>query len=246
MAKMSIRETEEAFIHHAETGSRAVVVTFSHLEYEPKGRSFWGEGPLGKLGYSAVGVVAKRDIWYAPPVMDETVETVRQLASAYETIIIYGFSMGAYAALKYSSRIGADVTVALSPQASVDIEENHFIDRRFYNRALHQEMGIRNGDISGRAFLIYDPYMCSDNWSAQFVRAAHPETHLIPAPRAEHETIDLFSSTEALSQLLTICQEPEHQRMRELVRRLRKNAWRVKRKRHSYIDLRRERKVLEL
>lgn len=235
---MIVAETEENYIHHIDTGSSTVVVTFSHLDYPYKGASFWGEAPLAKLGHSAIGVVAKRDVWYAPPIIDETINIVRELAETYEVVILYGFSMGAYAALKYSGRIGADFTVALSPQASVDIAENRFIDAKFFDRSLHSGMGVRSGDIGGRAFLVYDPYRKGDAWSAQFVRAAHPETILVPAPRAEHETIDMFTNTDSLRTLLEKCQSDDPREVVRLVRKLRKNTWRVVRARNAYLELR--------
>ncbi len=238
---MNIFETDEVFIHHAETNNPVVVVTFSHLDYNQKGISFWGASPLEKLGYSAIGIVAKRDIWYPPAVMDQTLEAVERLTAQYSSVIAYGFSMGAYGALKYSKRIGANTVIALSPQASVDVTENRFMDLRFYNHDIHQKMGIKTGDIGGNAFLIYDPYMEADNWSAHFVLNAHPETHLITAPRAQHETIDMFSSTEALSELLLTCSEGNPQKVSKLVHRLRKPAWRVDGARNAYLAARRNR-----
>jgi hypothetical protein len=139
-----------------------ILVTFSPLNFEWQGQSFWGAGLGSKLDVDCIGFVAKGKNWYPyDSMLRAAAATEIYTSDKKQDIIVYGTSMGGYGALKYSGLLKANYVISISPQASIDPAAVSDFDKRFivhFNPLINMGMTIGSGDVSGRVHLFYDPY----------------------------------------------------------------------------------------
>jgi len=107
---------KDLLVVHQPTESDTVVVTFTWGKFKPIRNRFYADDLLGKLGYSAVGIVSSRPHWYVTPEMPAAIEAVRALAGRHPVRVGYGFSMGAYGVLRFGRELALDHALAFSPQ----------------------------------------------------------------------------------------------------------------------------------
>ncbi len=212
------------------TASDWLVVTFAHMDFEKGDGCFWGQEPLRKLGYSLIGIVGRGNNWFPQNDMFVISNEIRKVARTHQKTILYGFSMGGYAAIKYGQLLGADISIALSPQYSIDPKDVFPHDDRLtknFNSDLNKDMAITKSDLSGTIYLFYDPFVTEDRWNYdQIVRQDPAGIHInaLPTPRIGHETIDLFSSTERLAELIQHCTEADIAALRTVTAKSRRAA----------------------
>lgn len=97
------------------------VVTFDNYSI---GHGFdrpgFGEDFLRQNGVSAIHIMGRREDWYQYPEMDTALAAAKSALSGAGTVVTYGSSMGAYAAIRFADRVGAHAALAISPQYSID------------------------------------------------------------------------------------------------------------------------------
>lgn len=136
-----------------------LVITFNEMWNHYKGQRFWAERPLIKAGLPAFGITSDGPHWYP---LHETIRALREPVKAarnYKHVVLYGYSMGAYAALKYSWLFGDPTVLAFSPQFSInpnDVGPNDVRYNDFYNPA-ERVIRIEPADINGGGYIFYDP-----------------------------------------------------------------------------------------
>lgn len=188
-----------------EDKSDFLLVTFNHMG-KPGRRSFWGQDAASKLGISCLGIVPKEAHWYPDNAMQRILPSLLAVASQYKEVITYGFSMGAYASLKYSKVLNASRVLAFSPQSSIDPSivgnfDNRFLS--FYNEKMHLGMKINKSDLVESPFIFLDQEFNEDLKQVELVEL-EKKTLKIHIPKAGHKTIDLVASTSKLSDMLEI------------------------------------------
>jgi hypothetical protein len=205
---MQIFETDHLRLILRPTGREHLVLTFSHMDFDHSGNRFWGEDAVQLAGFDAAGVVAKSNNWFPTADMVELAVHIRAHMRHYRRTILYGFSMGGYAAAKFSGLLRADSAIALSPQYSIDPGDVFHHDRRLvrhYNAGVNQCMAVAGNDLHGNIYLFCDNYVAEDEWNCVQIAAqagVGAKVHLIHAPRISHETIDIFAGREPLARLL--------------------------------------------
>lgn len=194
-------EDREILVLHRPGPSDHTLVTFADLTFRPAGDHFWGREAAEKLGRDAIGFVAKRENWYPVGSVRAAAPLVR--AALKPRSIAYGYSMGAYAALKHGALLGVSGALAVAPQASISPAEVPSDDRfhRFHRPGLHAEMRIVAEDLAPFAAVLADPYDPTDWPHAAMVAAAGP-VHLLRAPLAGHAAIWLLAGSDALAEIL--------------------------------------------
>ena len=182
-----------------------LIITFGGMFARPGERpSVWSGHPLRKIGYPAFGFIAKAQNWYPATSILNAVEMVK--AHPYFDIperVGYGFSMGAYAVLKYGSLLNLSRAVSLSPQFSID--RHDIVDPRFnrhFKDALNSEMRIAQGDFDGRAYLIVDPHEKRDYEHALMIQDCL-SAEILKAPHIGHASVNAFQSTDVLADILS-------------------------------------------
>lgn len=180
-----------------------LLVTFNDMTTLANGRRFWGQAMAEKYGLSAVGVVTARPSWFPESFMAEAIPAVREIARRFDRVVVYGYSMGAYAALKYAAAVGADHVLAFSPQYSIDPAVTAAHDRRYaahFDPAQRGGLPITAADTgTAEAFAIFDPAHVEDAWN---VRQLPPSVHRIPLHHMAHETVRAVTGGQAFLQML--------------------------------------------
>jgi len=194
-------EDREMLVLHRPAASDHTLVTFADLTFRPARHAFWGRDAAEKLGRDAVGFVAKRENWYPLGSMRAAAPHVRAVLKPRS--IAYGYSMGAYGALKHGALLGVTGALAVAPQASIAPADVPADTRfhRFHRPALHGAMRIAAADLAPFAVVLADPYDPLDWAQATMVSAVGP-VHLLRAPLAGHAAIWLLAGSEALAEFL--------------------------------------------
>ncbi|HEX3860521.1 MAG TPA: hypothetical protein VHY35_02400 [Stellaceae bacterium] len=187
----------------------------------PSDEDFWGRMAIEKAGYAAIGLVCKRNCWFPSADIEWTLSILNPLLRPYKNIVLYGFSMGGYGAVKFSRHLAASCVISLSPQYSIDPNDVFPHDRRLikhFNPAVNINMSIKSHDMSGRIFLFYDPKVQEDSWNVErILENADENAKIIPvrAPNIGHETIDLFAGSSFIEQLVSLCLSGDLTQLRE-------------------------------
>ncbi|MDB5369547.1 MAG: Tetratricopeptide repeat protein [Roseomonas sp.] len=187
----------------AEPGSEApfTLVTFADLTFRPDGDTIWGQEPAEKLGFSAIGFVAKHENWFPAASVRRAAPAVR--AAIQGRAMCYGYSMGGYAALKYARLLGVGRALGLSPQASIDPadvpEDQRF--HQYFQPRLHQGQRVTRADAPEFGVMMADPYMPEDNINARML-AEEAGIHWLRTPFMGHASIWLLVETTFLRQVI--------------------------------------------
>lgn len=168
-------------------------------------RSIWGQVFLARLGVSVLGLLDHSAAWYPQAEMARLLPALQGVLAAHRRVVLYGFSMGGYAALKYAAALRADTVLAFSPQYSVHPDDVGDFDlrrsREDFEPALHAGMRITAGDVAGQALLFRDPLFANDVIHAERIAAAAP-VRLLPTPFTGHDSVRLAAEAGWVEPLL--------------------------------------------
>lgn len=115
--------------HHGaafvDRGRKQLLVTFDNLHNvgDPRiNRTLWAEKFAADQGWSFLGVFAQAPVWYRDPELIEMFEDLTQSGffSSFDNVAFAGTSMGAFAALSFSSCAPGSTVLAFSPQSTLD------------------------------------------------------------------------------------------------------------------------------
>ena len=88
-------------------GGDTLLVTLNEMESFANGRNYWAETAARNLNLSCIGVMTKTRNWFPLIEMDSLATDINNVGTGYRYVVCYGFSQGAYAALKYSMKMTA-------------------------------------------------------------------------------------------------------------------------------------------
>ncbi len=216
-------EDEEIIV--VATGGRSTfaLVTFGDLVTLAKGRSFYAETPVRKAGFAAIGFMAKRPNWFPASSVGHSIPAVLEWLAPFLQRVLYGGSMGGYAALKYSGLIGATEVIAYCPQWSIDPDEcsinpgwqQHFMPKM-------RGMGISRSDVRGVAYIFFDPLDAVDAFHAKAIGRIWPQIRYVRVPGAGHHVTTLLAGTQNLIDVVDACRSEDNTRLIHICRRLRR------------------------
>ncbi len=189
-----------------------LLITFSPAGARYDQGDFWAKSAALKNNLSVIGFAAKSDAWYPAVHTMPAIDAIRGHLLRYAERITFGASMGAYATLKYGSRLGATTAIAFSPQWSIDPARLPPIARRWsssFNPRYHGDMQVSTSDMADRAFIFYDPYTKSDAYHAKELFALSPSVTLVPMYCAGHEPIRGFAGSQKMLSLIDKCRRNE-------------------------------------
>lgn len=147
---------------HRGRGSRACVVTFdSFTDVMSLDRLAFGETLFRQERVDAIHVLSRDNCWYQYPAMAAAADAVRKVTSGYDRVVTYGSSMGGYAALRLAGAVGATVSLALSPQYSIDWTRVRWERRWSESSRAFQDVWERSlpPPALAEAWVIYDPLL---------------------------------------------------------------------------------------
>ncbi|MCO5979127.1 hypothetical protein [Ideonella oryzae] len=202
--------------------SRAVVVCFNWGKFQTEGDRFYADELICNLRMSAVGIVSKRPHWYLCDEWPQALAAAREAMASHVLKVGYGYSMGAYAALKHSKALGLDRVLAFSPQWSVDPEEAPWDERKDWAFTPSMKgMGVRAGDRAGRAYLFVDPGFALDWWHVERLLPAGDNV-LVPMRHCGHDTMRMLTGRESMGPILQACLHAKPADALDIVRRRRR------------------------
>ncbi len=196
--------------HHRGAAAGMLLVTFNDLGPRRDLADWWGRALAERLGVEAVGVVARRPHWFPRRDAEGWLPPVQALAiqalAASRPVVLYGNSMGGYAALRYAAALRAQLVLAFTPQFSLDPADLGEPDQRFgrfHDPGLHPRMAIAAADLppSCDAFVVFDPADRDDRRHAALI-AARTAAALVPVHGIGHDAVELCRGSERFSRLL--------------------------------------------
>lgn len=165
-------------------------------------RPGFGQAYLQAAKISAIHVMGVREDWYQYPDIFEAMAAVRKEVAGALRVMTYGSSMGGYAALRFAEAAGANATLALSPQYTIDPEKVPF-ELRWTQDAgrIQWRADVQKPLALGHVpVVIYDPQILD----AQHVAMIARETpiHAIRMPYTGHPVTTTLSEVGLLKALV--------------------------------------------
>ena len=147
-------------------GGDVLWITFDHAglpKHAAESRTGWAVHELAKHGWEVLSVKARRADWFLQPEMAAYFRSARfrRIARGKRRVILYGLSMGGFAALGYSTLIPGSVALAISPQTTLHPDKVPW-EKRF-DYALGEDWAGPFADVAelrpahAEAYVIYSP-----------------------------------------------------------------------------------------
>lgn len=211
-------------LRHAPSSPAAfTLVTFGDLIGLADGLSFFADPVVEQADLYAIGIMAKRPNWYPASSLRAASAAIRAAILPDADTILYGGSMGGYAAIKFSKLLGATHVLALCPQWSLDPAECGGVNPGWQQhfRPRMRGMGIRAEDTAGRIFVLSDRYDATDRWHLGRILEACPAAQTVGVPWVAHHVTTVLAGSGNLLALLAACRAQDLAAMRRVVRQVR-------------------------
>ncbi|MFA5122267.1 tetratricopeptide repeat protein [Zavarzinia sp.] len=215
------------FLDFVESGSTLVMV------FPPFGQArgsavqnspAWGASFITRRGYSLLGFKPAQPDWFRCRELHQFLRSPRfiEFLQSFERVVLYGGSMGGYAALSFSALVPNAEVLALSPQSTLDPRlvpwETRWVEagqRRDWNGDFAD--AARHCASAARAVVTYDPRFELDR---KHVERLPDNVMRIPVPNVGHSTIMWLNRMGALPELFRrfMAGELDRRSLIELVR----------------------------
>ena len=233
---MIIFNGQQIIAHSHEGATDYLLVSFSQLNNDQNwDRHYFLQPQVEQGNISCIGVMTNETGFYLSPEMAEVARLVAEMRGD-RPVIVFGQSMGGYAALKFSKTLGADYVLSFSPYFSVDPDELELPSERERRILVHymaqhgavmrpafQGMGIRAPDVRGRLALLFDPAVKVDDYDAKLIQKHVPQTELFSAWHAGHVIYDATWDTGMVVALLQAIRSPDRGEFLATLTRLRRS-----------------------
>jgi hypothetical protein len=173
------------------TGSAVLVITFDPLA-QLAAQPHYGAAFLRKEAVDIVAVRRKSENFYQPLSREAFTDLVRPLLAGRERVVVYGSSLGAYAALYFGRDLPGAHVVASSPRVSVH--------PRFGVPAWQKRVAFRHAAFDAdspaqcRAFIAYDNRDAKDRlYVEQELLPQFPAAEVLTVPYSGHPSNHFLS-----------------------------------------------------
>jgi len=188
-------------------GSELLLITFSDALVFADGLSFTADAMVRKLGLTCLGFMAKSANWFPAEAVASALPHIDYTLRAFDRIMLYGCSMGAYAAIKHSRALHATDVLALAPQWSIDAAEcaPWACGYGEYYRPHMRFMGIRSSDIAGHINILYDPAHKLDRRHVDAILRQGGDIATYHVHTADHHLAPILAGTETIFGIMLAC-----------------------------------------
>lgn len=224
--KNIIFEDDNIVVIMLKTESDTWVVTFGDALNLANKDVFFADKFMAKSGNNAIGFMAKHPNWYPKPSILNSLSAVNVHLIGNPHVLMYGGSMGGYAAIKYSKLFNAKCIVALCPQWSIDpIECSDFEPGfgNFYTESM-AGMSIKKDDISGDLYLFADPQLQQDVIHRNKIIEIYPSATPINVYSAGHNVTGIIAGSNNLENIFSGCKSQNISQITLAVTKARKNS----------------------
>lgn len=221
-----IFEDNEIVVFWRRGQSDYLFVSFGDLISLAAGSKFYADAAVRKLDLSCIGFMAKRPNWFPIASVLAALPSVEERISSFRERIVYGGSMGGYAALKFSAALHATKVIAHCPQWSIDQSECGGQNPGWQNYfdSTMSGMGIRPGDISGQAYIFVDNLNRTDDFHAAMIQGADPTVKRFSMPLVGHHVISVFAGTQSLADVVAACRAGNDYELAQIAKRVRRSS----------------------
>lgn len=196
---------EDLVVRRDEGATDWTLVTFNESAMLAESGRYWGQSLARRNAIAAVGFVTRTPNWFPQEETSRAIAQVAPLVAGGGPRVLYGHSMGGYAAIKFSAALGAETVIAFCPQVSIDpAETGGYPVYATHFSARNAGMAIVAADVAGRIFVFYDPSDPPDRFHAARIAAVSSVT-LVPLRHTGHDTIRCFASSELGKRLIALC-----------------------------------------
>ena len=226
---------QQIVVHANEGASDYLLVSFNQLNSEHVASEHYFLQPqVEHQNIACIGVMTTEKGFYLSPEIDAVVRLVDE-ARRGRPVIVFGQSMGGYAALKHSAALRADYVIAASPFYSMDPDDLELPSERHRKILMHSlahhgvhylpkfaGMGIKDHDTSGRLVVLYDPAEMIDQFDADLIARHVPRTEFITIPHSGHVIYDASWDSALIAELMRAVQAPDPTQIVKAVNRMRR------------------------
>lgn len=154
---------------------------------------------------SCIYMIPTWNHWYQFEYIKDALNIIRSLSLNFKTVVIYGVSMGAYAALKYADYLQATNVISISPQAVITAPQADFDGRfsQFWEKIDYKSdawLLEKNTPIETTVF--YDRHHDLDNKHAQLIGRNLRHCQMVSLPFSGHEVFAVLNESGILSEFI--------------------------------------------
>ncbi len=162
MTAQTLYESRDLLVRHvpAAVAARHVVTFDCYHDDRTLARPGFGEEYFARHRIGATHLLSRDNDWFQYPELPDALAVMRAAASGAGSVLAYGSSMGAYAAVRFGEAAGATAALALSPQYSIDPAKTPFERRWGQDRRRLRPLPALDGPIRSRIrpVVAYDPH----------------------------------------------------------------------------------------
>ena len=134
-----------------------------------------------RAGYAHLHLQSRWNDWYINAETPALDAALREASAPYDRVVGMGFSMGGYAALRFSAALRLEQLIAVSPQFSLSPrvlpQDTRYRDcAAGYDDALGDLAAHGRADLAGA--LLFDPFKRMDLLNARRIQSAFPRVEL--------------------------------------------------------------------
>lgn len=167
-------------------GDDTLIVSFEETNSVEAGgvRMPWGKTVVEGQGWSHLGVMEKRENWYRDADLMDVFDELRDAGffKRFRRVVFYGYSMGAYGAILFSTCAPGAEVILLGPRMTYTERDS----RDMATSEIEMDASGRYDDVgdavgkAGKVSLVYDPTHLTDSRHAASFASARTETFETP------------------------------------------------------------------
>lgn len=178
------KETENYFIDYIPGALNQLVITFENAD-QPKRprldgmREPWGADFLTRKGYSVLGIKPKRVDWYRGSDLHTFFRSndFKIFISSFKQLILYGSSMGGYAAISFAEVCPDAIVIAFNPQSTLRTDlvpwETRYLEGREQDWTGDFADARRGATSAKTVYIAYDPLFDLDRKHVDRLKGAN-------------------------------------------------------------------------
>lgn len=224
--KTKIYEDENLVVIFKSGYSDFLFITFGDSVSLASDLDMYADPVSTKLGYASLGFMAKSRNWYPKESMEKSIHSCRNILGKYSSRLLYGGSMGGYAAIKYSNLLKASQVITCCPQWSIDPNECEG-KRNGYEKYFHSGMagmGVTAEDVCGDIYVIHDPKHKVDSFHYSKFRRLRKGIMAVNAPYVRHHATSVIAGSKNISMMVDAVQARDPALIRRLVCNIRRKS----------------------
>ncbi|WP_145153748.1 hypothetical protein [Pseudomonas oryzihabitans] len=230
MQPMRLYEDSEIEVFFQNGESDFLLITFSDLVDISKEGHFFGKSLANKRSISVLGYVAKRPNWYPASSIINSLKVIGLFFKSYSRVVVYGGSMGGYAAIKHSKLLRAEIVFAFCPQWSADLlecQERDIPSRNAEIKSANKDVLMRHGitanDTSGKIYIFFDPLEPIDSCHSNEIIATSSNNFIpVKMPHIGHHVTTVMADGKVFDDLIRIANFESSQVMQRYALKVRK------------------------